>query len=557
MRRLAWLAIVANAACLPALETRRCNGDDDCAGLTCVLGECRPRMIDTDAGPRDADPPNQDANEPDAGEPIDSSDTGRDARVFPDAELDAGFADSGTITPALPWVVTAWENTANSARIDVIAVVNGPDGRVTIGFQFDQELRFDNRIFNNDAVDSLIAQLDKTGAILWTAHFTGVEEQRIQALAALPNGDVIAAGGLVGSDATINGRPIGASGGNSNLVLVRFDPMGRILASTTFGSSGEDEVFSLAADPLDPYVYAGGSIGDDFSEGSCNFSLTGNPPSGTTDGFVAAFDSQTLACVWAHPFGSQGNEVVLDVAYDPLSAVIAAVGTYEGVFELADFTAARRIVVPYRSGSDEESFVALFSAESGLGVRALDVGGAGDQVLRTAAFDPSGSLYASGSFVDSPQLLLRDATRMIGFSPPTVVLGLKLSPMLIDEAVLRALNVTGQSGPIELQNIFWAGGVPAAWGDLDQGATLTLPGVFLDPSTDEALLLYFDPVTGAAERSIVLGSNGDDGGFGAAYDPDGSLILGGMFGGALTFPGAATVSPSSTGRDGFVTRFQP
>ncbi len=162
---------------------------------------------------------------------------------------------------------------------------------------------------NNGQGDIFLAKLDPAGNLLWLRQAGGSGEDVVWSIAANSTGEVFIGGALLSSNAVFGASALTATNGNRNAFLAKYDGSGNVLwAREILGSE------------LDSQVVAAGTNGDcrivcDFT-GTVTIggqSLT-NPVSGAGS-FIASFDSSGTL-VWAKQVGSGAGTAESALAVD-------------------------------------------------------------------------------------------------------------------------------------------------------------------------------------------------------------------------------------------------
>lgn len=150
-----------------------------------------------------------------------------------------------------------------------------------------------------------LVKLDEEGNHVWSQRLGGVDNDGAVGLAVDPAGNPT----LVGSfdqKMTIDGQEYRARG-IADVLIVRFDPQGKIAWVRTFGGRGEDVGAAVAADAAGGVVVAGWFEHDlDFGAGKVT-------SKGNKDIFVARFDAAG-ALRWAQTFGDRDHDKARAVA---------------------------------------------------------------------------------------------------------------------------------------------------------------------------------------------------------------------------------------------------
>ena len=176
----------------------------------------------------------------------------------------------------------------------------------------------------------------------------------------------------------VAGQTDGAFTGNTNQgfddgFVAKFNSS-LVLQGTVkqFGTTGEDEVFSIAVDGSDNVFVAGQTIG----------AFTGNTNLGGYDGFLAKFNS-SLTQTAIKQFGTTGNDVLYWITADD-----------SGNVYLAGYTSDAFL----GNTNQGESDAVVLMVDSSLELKALNqFGNSGDDEAYSIAVDGSGNVYVAGT----------------------------------------------------------------------------------------------------------------------------------------------------------------
>ena len=176
----------------------------------------------------------------------------------------------------------------------------------------------------------------------------------------------------------VAGQTDGAFTGNTNQgfddgFVAKFNSS-LVLQGTVkqFGTTGEDEVFSIAVDGSDNVFVAGQTIG----------AFTGNTNLGGYDGFLAKFNS-SLTQTAIKQFGTTGNDIVYWITADD-----------SGNVYLAGYTSDAFL----GNTNQGESDAVVLMVDSSLELKALNqFGTSGDDEAYSIAVDGSGNVYVAGT----------------------------------------------------------------------------------------------------------------------------------------------------------------
>lgn len=534
MRRLLLSLSLLELACVPALEVPECLSSNDCAGGSiCAGGSCRsPAPSGGDAQPADVerlDAAPRDARVRDAAPPPDAGDAG-----VPDAAVED------------PWARTLWE-LGDGASIEPAALAIGARGEVIAAAHHELPLRTGTATITPQDIDAVVVAWTSEGRLSWTLPIGGDGDQRVHAVATTTTGAVMIAGEFRG-DLVVDGAPA-ASASTLDAFLVWFDPGTRIQRTLTLGGFGAVRAEALVI--AGSTVYLGGTFNGNFTDGGeCTFD-TGIIGS-QNDAFVAAIDLRTLRCTWAHGFGGAGRETFEAIAWDSRRERIVATGLYAGDLLLRGSSGRRDQRLEHRGDRSLESYVLGFDTSGAIEV--LDyIGGPRDERVLDLLVDPDGQVQLAGSFPDSPAIESRGGALAVAGH----VVGLTLDGNLRPRSSFFTARLSGDPDSLDGKAITWIDGQVVIAADLDDDSSYRIGRDSVTSTSDDVVVIGFEPVSGAPIWSEHFTSAGDELATAAAYDPRAErLVIGGRFDAALALPGAVVVEPQA-GRDAFVFRYRP
>ncbi|PKN44182.1 MAG: hypothetical protein CVU59_12315, partial [Deltaproteobacteria bacterium HGW-Deltaproteobacteria-17] len=325
-------------------------------------------------------------------------------------------------------------------------------------------------------------------------------------------GNVIV-GGVFRGTVNFGGQDLTALG-VSDLFLAKYDATGAHVWSRRYGSADGETLNGLATDSAGNILITGG-FGVTLNLGGQDLVSAGG-----TDAYLAKL-TPSGDHVWSKRFGDatfqEGMRVVVDVG----DRVIVA-GVFEGNINLGG--------TYHTSGTGRDVFLAQYNADGLFSISTtLRQGGVLDTV-RGLAVDPSGNVYATGSFsgslvCDSRTLVSTGqydiyVVKLNAFLTPTWAQRYG-SPTFDDEGAAVAVDslqnvyVTGKAGPA----VDFGVGVEAGFGGTD------------------IFMLRLDG-SGSTVWSRVAGSaDMDGGGFAVGLDGGGRVWFAGNFSGAANFFG--------------------
>jgi len=164
----------------------------------------------------------------------------------------------------------------------------------------------------NDTQDAVLASLRTDGTLAWDKTFGGSSTQTFYAVAAEPDGTIIAAGFSDSPDGTFP-----AANGNEDGVVVSVTADGTLNWATVVGGDGNDDIESLAITGDGTIIAAG-------STSSTDGSFVGNH--GGSDAFVVSL-SESGSQNWLKCFGGSDDDWFKSVVVAANGNIVAAGST--------------------------------------------------------------------------------------------------------------------------------------------------------------------------------------------------------------------------------------
>jgi len=215
-----------------------------------------------------------------------------------------------------------WSNRfgdANNQQAYSVAV--DASGNVIVGGHFAGTVNFGGaNLTSLGSTDVFIAKFNNAGAHQWSQRFGDASAQTCQSVAVDASGNVLATGYFAG---TVNfGGGNLTSTGSSDTFVAKFNAAGTHQWSRGFGSAGDQNGYSIVADPVGNVIVSG------FFNGTINFGGPDLTSAGSTDVFIAKFSSTGFHRL-SQRFGDATNDYGLSVATDPSGNMIAT-GFFNG-----------------------------------------------------------------------------------------------------------------------------------------------------------------------------------------------------------------------------------
>ena len=248
-----------------------------------------------------------------------------------------------------------------------------------------------------NGVGLFILKLSSNGSFIWAKALNGVLSGYSWAsfsIAANLGGDVYVASHFRNSvdfDPGPGTYNLTSNGGDDCFVL-KLDTGGNFLWARSFGSSLDDDIYSLDVDDFGN-VYSTGFFWNtvDFDPDTSTLNLTSN---GFRDIFVQKLDNAGNLS-WAEHFGSSGYDLGMGIKSDPFGSVLVT-----GMFtNTVDFDPSSSVVNQTAIGGGD-IFIQKLNSSGGFDW-VKTIGGIGGTSSRALSVDDSGFVYTTGTFNDS------------------------------------------------------------------------------------------------------------------------------------------------------------
>lgn len=296
------------------------------------------------------------------------------------------------IVPAadLAWGLPLTSTQANAVH----AVVHDAANNTYIAGEFSGTADFGQGVSRTSSggIDAFAAMYDPSGKLVWAASFGGNNDDRANAIAVDPAGNVVVAGDFQGS-MTFNSLPTLTSNGARDAFVVGIaNPpapgLATIVTATSFGGAGDDSAQAVEFNGSAVLV-AGTFLGSvDFDPGAGQSTTTA---AGATDGFIWAgtLANNTISFNWVRDVG--GNTVAIN------DSALGATGLYvTGSFNgNVNVHGANTLQVTLASAGSRDAFVARYDLAGNL-IWARGLGGTGDDRGEAIGLDRGGNNIAFG-----------------------------------------------------------------------------------------------------------------------------------------------------------------
>lgn len=332
---------------------------------------------------------------------------------------------------------TRWARAFGGKGDDVAnAVTIDPDGNIIAVGTFAHSLAFDDGTLHSAGGDDIfVVKLAPDGRRLWARRIGGRDVDAAHYVATDHSGRIIITG--VFRKKMPVGDTILESAGRADIFIAVLAPSGEPVWARRFGAEGTDWGRAAVADDAGFIAFAG-----EFS-GAVDFGGGALASKGNRDLVVARFSADGTH-VWSKRFGSEFNEVAIDVAVDPARNIVVT-----GSFDIAiDFGCGK-----LSSAGESDAFVVAFSPK-GTCRFAHKLGDEREDIGAGVGTDRFGNIAATGWFWGTPTIGTHKLTNkgrkdiyVTLMSPDGDVLVAKSFGAKIDDTG-RALDIDGDGNVI-------------------------------------------------------------------------------------------------------------
>lgn len=178
----------------------------------------------------------------------------------------------------------------------------------------------DTQLISAGSYDAIIAKYSPDGVCLWAKRYGGVSSDYFLGGCLDSSGNIYAIGSVFGGSAGSQDFGFGSESnyGDSDVLLVKFDPSGNALWHKIFGGTGSDGGAAVAVDPNDAdKVFICGTYGFGFFPGGINFG-GGELPAPVypgKNGFIARLHGSNGSYNgWQRALGVDNETICVDLA---------------------------------------------------------------------------------------------------------------------------------------------------------------------------------------------------------------------------------------------------
>lgn len=273
--------------------------------------------------------------------------------------------------------------------------------------------------------DGYLAKFNSNGAIQWAKSIGGLSNDSASSVKVDSSGNVFVAGTFEGTTVTPETSII-ASAGASDGYLAKFNASGAVQWMRPIGGGQNDTGLSVSLNSNGDPVVCGNFIGATANLGASNITSAGS-----TDGYLAKYDSFTGTVQWAKPVGGMFNDSAISVAHDSANNILFG-GTFEGTIT--------NLGSPIPGAGGTDGFIAKLN-QTGIVIWATPVGGTGSDTAVSVSLDTSDNVYVGGRF-QAATTNLGTANLIGGSGNNGYLLRLNTGGSIVDSAVMGRTGVT-------------------------------------------------------------------------------------------------------------------
>ncbi len=246
---------------------------------------------------------------------------------------------------------------------------------------------------NGGGYDAFVAQFSTTGAKNWATFFGGTGDDKAYAVTCDGGNNVYIAGTTASPNAAAMataGAYQGALSGTTDGFIAKFTTTGftrgRVIWSTYFGGSSQEDIFGIHCDASNNVLITGQTNSSIAIATGGAFQATLRGPN---DAFVAKFTSGG-AGIWGTYFGGTGAEQGNGITTDALGNV-TIIGNTTSTANIATTNAFKTTL-----GGVQDAFVAQFDANGTSEIWGTYYGGNLDDYGQCISIDPTGNYVIGG-----------------------------------------------------------------------------------------------------------------------------------------------------------------
>ena len=243
--------------------------------------------------------------------------------------------------------------------------------------------------------DAFVVKHNAAGTLAWAKRYGGTLDDNGYGLDVTPAGDVYTSGPFQGTNIDFDstaGTDTRSSAGGNDTYLVKHLTDGSYGWVQTWGSTGDDQSFEAAADPV-----AGGVVAVGLFNGTVDFdgtSGTANRTSaGSSDGYISKYNFDGTYAWTRIIAGSTSTDEAISVDIDNSSSVFVG-GYFQGTVDMGDNVADDSRT----SAGGRDAYINKYYRDGNFAWSATWGGSSGTDDSGTVAVDNFGNVFGAGAF---------------------------------------------------------------------------------------------------------------------------------------------------------------
>lgn len=249
-------------------------------------------------------------------------------------------------------------------------------------------------IFGTGISDAFVAKISPTGSqVVYATYLGGTGQDSGQGVAVDQLGQAFITGYTSSFDFPVTNAISATNFGVFKILLAKFDPNGRLLASGYFGGTGVDYGFRIALDGQgNPYI-TGSTTSLDFPVANAVQPTN----AGGSDACIVEFDSHLTSVVFATYLGGLFNDEGWDIAIDGAGNAFVVGDSFS--LNFPSFPTNFPATGPLQSTNSglTDGFITKLTAGGSTIEYSLQLGGFGPDQALGVAIDTAGSAYVTGA----------------------------------------------------------------------------------------------------------------------------------------------------------------
>jgi hypothetical protein len=234
------------------------------------------------------------------------------------------------------------------------------------------------------ATDAFVAELNPTGAVLFSTYLGGISAEHAAGIAVDLSGNIYVAGGTYSSNFPATGAVQASNGGGEDAFVTKLTASA-FLYSTYLGGSGTDQANAIAVDGSGDVYIAGTTTSPNFPVTAGALRTAFN---NISDAFVAKLNAGGSSLGYASYLGGSASNGVYGIAVDSHGNVYAAGATTSWDFPVVN-------AIQSTLNGLQNAFISELNPSGSMLLFSTYYGGSGADIAYSIALDAS-NIYAGG-----------------------------------------------------------------------------------------------------------------------------------------------------------------